>query len=586
MSIRNRLLVILALVALSVFYLVPRDITVRERDLETGRMRDTTLKRVPLKLGLDLQGGMHLALELDQSKQVSADPVRDLDLALTVLRKRIDEFGVSEPVIQKVGDERIVVELPGIDDPARAKGIVQRSAFLEFRITDETSALEKAIPAMDRVLRQLGIRGQGAAGRPSAVEQLLGGDTAGKPAPSRGEGAAGDTASKPAPGRAEGGAAGKTRTAGRDSAAADSAAADTAGTADASGGILAGLIQPASGGTPGEYMVPETAFPRVDSLLSIPNVARQLPRNVTLRWAATPTSVGVESYRFLYALEDRPIITGSNLQDAQAQIDPLTNGPIVTFQLDYAGGRKFGDETGRHVGDYMAILLDGRVQGRPPVIQSRITRNGQITLSGRTLQEAQDLALTLKAGALPIPLRIVEERQVGPSLGEDAIRSGITSGIIGTLFVILIMVLYYRTAGALAIAALTLYVLFTLGGLSMLDATLTLPGLAGLVLSVGIAVDANVLIFERIREELAAGKTVRLAVEEGFKHAMSAIIDSNVTTVLTALFLFQFGTGPVKGFAVTLILGTAASMITAIFVTRTLFLIWMDRKPTMATLSI
>jgi preprotein translocase subunit SecD len=220
------------------------------------------------------------------------------------------------------------------------------------------------------------------------------------------------------------------------------------------------------------------------------------------------------------------------------------------------------------------------------VIQSRIARNGQITLQGRTLQEAQDLALTLKAGALPIPLRIVEERQVGPSLGEDAIRSGILSGIIGTVFVILIMVLYYRMAGALAVSALALYVLFTLGGLSALDATLTLPGLAGLVLSIGIAVDANVLIFERIREELAAGKTVRLAVDEGFKHAMSAIIDSNVTTVLTALFLFQFGTGPVKGFAVTLILGIAASMITAIFVTRTLFMIWLDRKPTMATLSI
>jgi preprotein translocase subunit SecD len=540
------------------------------------------VKRVPLKLGLDLQGGMHLALELDQSKQVSADPKRDLDLALTVLRKRIDEFGVSEPVIQKVGDERLVVELPGIDDPARAKSIVQRSAFLEFRITDETNALEKAIPAMDRALRGMGIRGEKPAGRPSAVEQLLGGDTApsrseGKPAadsaakgaPAKGP-AAKDSAAKPAPSRSEG----------------DTAAADTAG---AGSGVLTGLIQvsgAAGGGAPGEYMVRETAFPRVDSLLSIPAVARQLPRGIALRWSSQPTSVGVESYRFLYALDDRPIITGSSLEDAQAQIDPLTNGPIVTFQLDRAGGRKFGEETGRHVGDYMAILLDGRVQGRPPVIQSRIGRNGQITLSGRTLQEAQDLALTLKAGALPIPLRIVEERQVGPSLGSDAIRSGITSGVIGTIFVVLIMVLYYRVAGALAIAALTLYLLFTLGGLAMLDATLTLPGLAGLVLSIGIAVDANVLIFERIREELAAGKTVRLAVDEGFKHAMSAIIDSNVTTVLTALFLFQFGTGPVKGFAVTLILGTAASMVTAIFVTRTLFLIWLDRKPTMATLSI
>jgi preprotein translocase subunit SecD len=234
----------------------------------------------------------------------------------------------------------------------------------------------------------------------------------------------------------------------------------------------------------------------------------------------------------------------------------------------------------------MAILLDGRVQGRPPVIQSRIGRNGQITLGGKSLQEAQDLALTLRAGALPIPLKIVEERQVGPTLGEDARRSGIIAGIIGTVFVVMVMMLYYRTAGMLAVLALTLYVLLTLGALAMLDATLTLPGLAGLVLSIGIAVDANVLIFERIREELAAGKTVPLAVNEGFRHAMSAIIDSNVTTVLTGLFLFQFGTGPVKGFAVTLILGIIASMVTAVFVTRTLFILWLNRKPAMATLSI
>ncbi len=554
MSIRTRLLVIAGLVALSIFFLVPRTITLRERDPQTGVMTDRTEKRVPLKLGLDLQGGMHLALELDQSKQVSADPKRDLDLALTVLRKRIDEFGVTEPLIQKVGDARIVVELAGITEPARAKAIVQRSAFLEFRITDKTGALEKALPAMDRTLRSLGIKGDTTGGKPSAVEQLLGGDTAKS---------AGET---------------------------DSAKAkpDTAGTTG--GRILASLIQPsgsaAGGGVPGEYTVPETAFPRVDSMINIPAVARQLPRGITLRWASGPTSVGVQSVRFLYALEDRPIITGSNLEDAAAQLDPLTNGPIVTFQLDRAGGRKFGDETGKHVGDYMAILLDGRAQGRPPVIQSRIGRNGQITLGGKSLQEAQDLALTLKAGALPIPLKIVEERQVGASLGSDSIRDGITAGLVGTLLVILIMLGYYRLSGALAVVGLAIYILFTVGGLSMVAATLTLPGLAGIVLSIGIAVDANVLIFERIREELQHGKTVRLAVDEGFKHAMNAIIDSNVSTVLTALFLFQFGTGPVKGFAVTLIMGIIASMITAVFVTRTFFMIWLDRRPAMSTLSI
>ncbi|MGH7525834.1 MAG: protein translocase subunit SecD, partial [Gemmatimonadales bacterium] len=481
MSIRTRLIVIAGLIALSILSLIPRTITVRERDSQTGVMQDRREKRVPLKLGLDLQGGMHLALELDQSKQVSADPKRDLDLALTVLRKRIDEFGVTEPLIQKVGDERIVVELAGITEPARAKAIVQRSAFLEFRITDETNALDKALPAMDRVLRGLGIRGDtGTGGKPSAVEQLLGRDTA------------------------------------RQDAKSDSAARDTTPVA---GGVLSGLVEPAgggAGGVPGEYMVPETAFPRADSLLNISEVARQLPRGLVLRWSSAPTSVGVQSYRFLYVLQDRPIITGSNLEDAQAQLDPLTNGPIVTFELDRAGGRRFGDETAKHVGDYMAILLDGRVQGRPPVIQSRIGRNGQITLGGKSLQEAQDLALTLKAGALPITLQIVEERQVGATLGEDAIRDGLVAGVARTVLVILIMVGYYRLAGVIAVAALGLYILFTLGGLALLDATLTLPGVAGIVLSIGAAVDANVLIFERIKEELARGKTVQLAAREGF----------------------------------------------------------------------
>jgi preprotein translocase subunit SecD len=565
-SIRSRLLLIAALVIASVYFLFPRNVTIRERG-PSGVMRDTVVTRVPLKRGLDLQGGMHLALELDQSKQVSADPKKDLDLALTVLRKRIDEFGVEEPLVQKVGDNRIVVELAGITDPARAKGIVQRSAFLEFKITNETGALEKALPAMDRTLKSLGIKGQAKPEKPSAVQQLLGGDTSG---------AAPKDSTRPDTSRKS-----KSR---KDTAARDSSAQDTT---PVPGGVLSGLIQPAGpGGVPGEYAVPETAFPRVDSLINLPAVARQLARGVVLRWSAAPTSVGVQPVRFLYALEDKSIVTGANLVNAQAQLDPLTNGPIVTFELDRAGGRRFGDETGKHVGDYMAILLDARVQGRPPVIQSRIGRNGQITLGGKSLQEAQDLALTLKAGALPIPLKIVEERQVGASLGSDSIRKGITAGLVGTAMVILIMLVFYRLSGALAVLALALYILFTLGALSMVDATLTLPGLAGIVLSIGIAVDANVLIFERIREELMHGKTVRLAIDEGFKHAMNAIIDSNVSTVLTALFLFQFGTGPVKGFAVTLIMGIIASMITAVFVTRTFFMIWLNRRPALSTLSI
>jgi preprotein translocase subunit SecD len=545
-SIRNRLIIIGVLLVASVYFLFPRTETIRVATA-SGVMRDSVVKRVPIKRGLDLQGGMHLELELDQSKQVSSDVKRDIELALQVLRKRIDEFGVEEPLIQKQGDSRIIVELAGITDPDRAVEIVQQSAFLEFRLTDKTNALDKSLPAMDRVLRSLGVSGAGAAPKPSAVQELLGGDS----------------------------------TARADSSAKDSTAADSL----SAGGILQSLIQP-SGQMPGEYVVKETAFPRVDSLLSIPEVARGLSRGVTLFWSSAPVSIGVESYRYLYALDTRAMVTGDRLVDATAQLDPITNGPVVNFELDHAGGRRFGDETGRHIGDYMAILLDGRVQGRPPVIEDRIGRSGRITLQGKSIADAQDLALTLRAGSLPIPLKIVAEGQVGASLGADSIRGGVTAGLVGTLLVVLIMIGYYRMSGVLAVLALMLYLLFTIAGLAALGATLTLPGLAGLVLSVGIAVDANVLIFERIREELQHGKSVRLSVDEGFKHAMNAIVDSNVSTVLTALFLFQFGTGPVKGFAVTLIIGIIASMITAIFVTRTFFLLWLQRRPEMATLSI
>jgi preprotein translocase subunit SecD len=548
-SLKTRIGFIAAMVVASAAALIPRNTTIRERGPD-GVMRDTVIKQVPLKRGLDLQGGMHLGLELDQSKRVSADPSKDIDLALTVLRKRIDEFGVTEPLIQKQGDARIVVELAGISDPSRAKQVVQRSAFLEFRITDRSEALDKALPAMDRVLQRLGVKARGdvVPTTPLPVTQLLQGDTARK-----------DTV----------------------------AARDTT---PVQGGVLSSLIKTsATAGFqlyPGEYLVEKGAVPLVDSLLRIPDVAALFPRRYEYRWSANDLSVGAKAYQLLYVVEDRPIVTGASLVDAKEDIDPLTSGPIVTFELDRKGARDFGEGTGRNVGNYMAIILDDKVQGRPPVIQERIERRGQITLAGKTFQEARDLALTLRAGALPVPLKIVEERQVGASLGEDSIHKGILAGVVGTVLVILIMLGIYRKSGGLAVAALGFYILFTLGVLSMLGATLTLPGLAGLTLSVGIAVDANVLIFERIREELALGKTVRLAIDEGFRHAMNAIVDSNVSTVMTALFLFQFGTGPVKGFAVTLTIGIIASMITAVFVTRTFYMIWLDRAPTMQTLSI
>jgi len=537
-TIRGRLITIVVLLALSAWALLPKNRTERVPDAETGRMKDTTVRRVPINLGLDLRGGVHLALEVDQSKGPVPDCADAIQRAERVVRTRVDEFGTTEPVVQIVGRCRLIVELPGEKDVNRAKRIVQRTAFLEFRITDMKNVFRDAIPAMDVALRAAGVRGP-AAGPSNAVARLLGQDT--------------------------------------------TKAAAGPDTTNQRGALSALLFQ---GSLAGEYLVPTEQFQIADSLINRPEVKRLIPRGVALFWGTQLVPQGARTYNALYAVEDRPIITGDCLTKAQPRRDPLTNQSVVGFTLTHRCGRIFGDATARHVGDYMAIILDGRVQGQPPVIKSEIRNEGQIELGSRPYADAQDLALVLRAGALPAPLTIVEERTIGPSLGADSINAGIKAGVVGVILVVVIMVGYYRLSGVLAVAALALYTLFTFGGLAAFGFTLTMPGLAGFVLSVGIAVDANVLIFERIREELQHGKLVRTAVDEGFRHAMSAIIDSNVSTALTAFILYLVGTGPVQGFAITLIIGIAASMVTAVYVVRTFYMVWLQRRPDLVTLSV
>src|SRR5437899_486191 len=546
-SLRWRLIWIALATAFAVIALVPRNTTQRVLDQKTGRMKDTTVRRVPINLGLDLQGGIHLALEVDQSRGPVPDPAEAIRRAEGVVRTRIDQFGTTEPVVPVVGGTRLIVELPGEKDPERAKRVIQQTACLEFRITDMQNRFRDAIPEIDRALRAAGVQAPGKA-PVSAVSQLFGADTAKQ----------------------------------KQQGAKRKQQPDTAGL-NAPGPLSSLLYQ---GALPGEYLVPVEQVPVAESLLARPEVQRLVPRGIELKWGTQDISRGARSFQMLYAVEDRPIITGDELEKATARRDQLTNQSVVDFVLSRRGGRTFERETGRHVNDYMAIILDGRVQGQPPIIKSQIGQRGQIELGAKPLQDAQDLALVLKAGALPAPLTIIEERTIGPSLGQDSIRDGIHAGIVGVALVVLIMVVYYRVSGLLAVAALVLYVVFTLGGLAGFGFTLTLPGLAGLVLSVRIAVAANVLIFERIREELQHGKLVRTAVDEGFKHAMSAIIDSNVSTLLTAFILWLVGTGPVQGFAITLIIGILASFITAVFVVRTFYMIWLDRRPDMATLSV
>src|SRR2546421_6005791 len=500
-TIRSRLLVTGALVVGSVFALKPSNSVQRIRDAATGRMKDTTVRRVPISLGLDLQGGIHLALEVDQSKGPVPDCADAIGRGERVVRSRIAQFGTTEPVVQIVGRCRLVVELPGEKDPARAKGIIQRTAFLEFRITDMQNLFRDALPEIDRALRVAGVRAPGQAGAGAAnVAQLFGADTTkgkkGK-APAKGK-AAKDTTDLNAP------------------------------------GALSSLLFQSPLNMPGEFLVPEEQVPVAESLLARPEVKRLIPRGIDLKWGTELASRGARAYRALYAVQDRPIITGEELEKATARRDQVTNQSVVDFVLSRSGGRKFERETGRHIHDYMAIILDDRVQGQPPIINGQIGQHGQIELGSKPLQDAQDLALVLRAGALPAPLTIVDESTIGPSLGQDSIRDGIRAGVVGVVLVVLIMVVYYRVSGVLAVAALTLYIAFTLAGPPPLRSTLTPPRLPGPVLSGGIAPDAHTLIFERSPDKLPPGQTVRTAPGEGFKHAMSAIIDSNVSTALTA----------------------------------------------------
>lgn len=278
-----------------------------------------------------------------------------------------------------------------------------------------------------------------------------------------------------------------------------------------------------------------------------------------------------------YLIKKRTLLTGANLTNARVEIDSQYNEPYVSIDFDKKGGRDFERITEANVKKRLAIVLDNKVYSAP-VIQEKIS-GGKARITGHfTMEEARDLAIALRAGALPAPVRILEERTVGPSLGTDSIRKGLISMCVGGLFVVLFMIVYYRGAGLIADLALILNILLIAGALAGFQATLTLPGIAGIILTIGMAVDANVIIFERIREEIHIGKTPRAAVEAGYERATLTILDANVTTLIAALVLFQFGTGPVKGFAVTLSLGVISSLFTALILTRMIFDYYLTKR--------
>jgi preprotein translocase subunit SecD len=543
-NLKYRLLLIGAMCLVSLAALFPRTKTIRAYDPKTGQFRPQEVRYIPLKKGLDLSGGTYFSLGIDDAQQRIPITNRKeaIERAVKTVRTRIDGMGVSETVVQTVGDDQIVVQIPGIEDPARARSLVEEQAFLEFLIVDKSQALEKSLGRLDAVIKQRGlvtsVGGDTAQSKSvSGLEGLLRSDSAKKGAKTD---AASDTAVKP-------------------------------------GGALSSIVQVSPSGMPGEYVVESKNFDAVKFYFSDSAVKAALPPGKRVVMGRDSLPLGNATYNTFYVTDSKPLLDGSGLTKAQPNQSP-TDGTIVEFELNNESGRQFRRATGNNIDRNMAIVLDNMVMGQPPVIRGAIGTRGQITMGGKDLAAAQDLALVLNAGALPVKLKIEEQRQIGPSLGEDSINKGITAGTLAVVLVILIMVIYYRFSGSLAVASLAMYVLFTAAILASFGAALTLPGLAGFVLSIGIAVDANVLIFERIREELDHGKTVRTAIDEGFRHAMPAIIDSNVSTILTAAVLYQFGTGPVKGFAVTLVAGIVASLVTSIFVVRTFYLLWLNRQ--------
>jgi SecD/SecF fusion protein len=565
----------------------------------------TNAKEKRIKLGLDLQGGMRVVLEIDvvqllddlaknkdenfesiissvrkeaAESDVAVIPllvkkfqergirmsryyynIRDedskvasllqsetekaVDRAIEIVRNRVDQYHVSEPNIQKQGSRRIIVELPGVKDENEVRRLLQGTAKLEFKLLKDPDIAYKVMFSIDNFLT-------------GKVE----GDTT--------------TAAKKSAKEPKKTTDALTELTGGQATAASS---DTSEEAKfLKDHPFFAFVRPDQ--QTGEGFVEAKNRDRVIRLLERPDIQKLLPGDFQFLWSnktITDTRTGQKFYT-LYAVKKTAELTGGVVVDAQASVDPEDNRPIVNMEMNSEGAREWARITGANINKRIAIALDNAVYSAP-VVQGKIS-GGRSRITGmESANEARLLEIVLKAGALPAPVSIIEQRSVGASLGEDSIRAGLNASLYAFIFTVLFMVFYYSSAGFVADFALLFNVLFILGVLAGFRATLTLPGIAGIVLTIGMAVDANVLINERIREELEGGKTLRAAIDAGYSKAFAAIFDSNITTFLTGLVLYQFGTGPVQGFALTLMIGLAASMFSAIIITHVVFNIMTDR---------
>lgn len=623
--------VVLAFVVLSLWYLFPtlqNYLKTQELNAMTEDARETyrennynelvSLRERTLNLGLDLQGGMHVTLEVgagalltelaaDRADEDFAQAIQTaneraltedgsyvslftealeevrpdarlsryfrntaagitlrsensavveyleqevddaLGRAVEIIRQRVDRFGVTEPSIQRQGSSRIVVELPGIDDPQRVRDLLRGTAELTFHLTANSQELQQVQQRLVNYFQS------GETAADSAVTDTSAADTSEAEADS-----------------AEvldvGALAGQTP---------DTGADDPGAGTQRSFLEMVQLAQPgvnAPQGTPEFGYVAESDTAAVGEILRRPKVQEVIPSDIRLLYASRPRTTAEggdgEAVYPLVTVKAREELGGDVITDAQPTFDPLTNAPLVSLSMDSDGARRWSQITGANIGEEVAIVMDDLVFTYP-TIQSRIAQ-GRTQIEGVGRGEAEDIVTVLKSGALPAPVEIIEERTVGPSLGAQSVRQGSLSLLIGFVLVAVFMAFYYRGAGLMADVALILNVLFIFGILAAFGATLTLPGMAGIVLTIGMAVDANVLIFERIREEQEAGKTMKAAVEGGFAKALSAIADANITTFLIAVILYSFGVGPIQGFAVTLMAGILTSLFSALVITRLL----------------
>jgi SecD/SecF fusion protein len=532
------------------------ELPLEKRERELYKRQHPNIASKSMNLGLDLAGGTHIIVEIDRSKLDESAGRDVLDRSLEIIRNRVDQYGLSEPVITKSGENRIVADLAGMG-AEDARRLIGATALLEFKLVAEVEEYRPLLQRLDALLlrRQ---KGEGASSAPaetapaSAVDNVFGRVVGDSAAPIKTIATPGDTA-----------------LAATDSAAKDSIALEQNNGDPAMHPFSALLI-----GMGRDIGVASQNVEKVRALLADPEAQQILPARLQFLWSREETVLkNGDKVRLLYLLKRRAEMTGTTIADAtfeRAQ-GGLNSGEMeVILSFKGIGPKEFARVTGANVRKQLAIVLDSVVYSAP-VIQGRIP-NGRASITGvGSVTEAKQLSVVLRAGALPVPMNIVELRSVGPTLGEENIRKGVAAAAVSALLILLFILFYYRTAGLIANASLVFNIIITVAILSAFGATLTLPGIAGLALTLGMAVDANILIMERIRDEMDAGRSLRAAIDAGYQKAFRAILDSNLTVLGTAAILYYVGVGSIKGFGLTLLIGVGASMFTAVVVSRLIF---------------